>query len=46
MLTGASVRSSGAVVFAFTATVSPFQVLLALIPLRMGVQSCSHLVFS
>lgn len=46
MSAGASVRSSDAMVFAFTSAISPFQVLLALIPLRMGVESCSHLAFS
>ena len=34
------------VVFAFIAEISLFQVLLAVIPLRMSVETGSHLAFS
>lgn len=39
-------RSSDVVLFAFIAAISPFQVLLALIPLRTSVESGFHMAFS
>lgn len=38
-------RSSNAVVFAFTAVISPFQILLAPILLRMGVRAALTWLF-
>ena len=45
MLAGTCVRSSSAGVFAFTAAISPFLVLLALSSVRASMENCSYWLF-